>query len=309
MSGRAISLLSALCLTVLALASAVGAQREDPTFRRGVHEGRPFRLYVPDIARPAPLVVALHGCQQNAEDFARGTRLNEVAANRGLIVLYPVQERRNNFERCWNWFEPAHQRREGPGEVAEVLSLMARVRSEQNVAPARAVVLGLSAGAFMAVNLACAAPDVVGGIGTSAGGPYGCGYGVEGGLYCMLGRRPDGSDAAQRCLAAMGARRQPVRASLWHGDRDSVVSPTNLESLAQMFRSMNAATSSAETRDGSRHLVYRDRLGHAVHETWLVPGMGHAWSGGDTRGTQTFPSGPDATALMLRFLLDESDRR
>jgi poly(3-hydroxybutyrate) depolymerase len=125
----------------------------------------------------------------------------------------------------------------------------------------------------------------------------------------MLGRQPDGKDAAQRCLTAMGARRQPVRASLWHGERDSVVSPINLESLAQMFRSMNGATSSAATADGSPHVVYRDRLGHAVHETWLVSGMGHAWSGGDPRGTHTFPSGPDATAHMLRFLLEDGAGR
>jgi poly(hydroxyalkanoate) depolymerase family esterase len=308
MATRALVRLTALLLAVLSLTPAVGAQREDPVFRRGVHDGRPYRLYVPDIAAPAPLVVALHGCAQTAEDFARGTRLNEVAARRGLLVLYPVQERRNNLERCWNWFEPAHQQRDGGGEVAEILSLIARVRREQNVARGRTIVLGLSAGAFMAVNLACAAPDVVGGIGTSAGGPYGCGHGPDGALRCMLGRQPDGSDAAQRCLTAMGARRQPVRASLWHGERDSVVSPTNMESLAQMFRSMNGATSSAVTADGSQHVVYRDRLGHAVHETWLVTGMGHAWSGGDARGTHTFPSGPDATAHMLRFLLADGER-
>jgi poly(3-hydroxybutyrate) depolymerase len=31
--------------------------------------------------------------------------------------------------------------------------------------------------------------------------------------------------------------------------------------------------------------------------------MGHAWSGGDQRGTHTFPSGPNATERMLDFLL------
>jgi hypothetical protein len=40
-----------------------------------------------------------------------------------------------------------------------------------------------------------------------------------------------------------------------------------------------------------------------VLETWLVPNLGHAWSGGDPRGTNTVPWGPNITELMLDFLL------
>jgi poly(3-hydroxybutyrate) depolymerase len=38
-------------------------------------------------------------------------------------------------------------------------------------------------------------------------------------------------------------------------------------------------------------------------ESWLVRAMGHAWSGGDPRGTHTYPDGPPATERMLDFLL------
>jgi poly(3-hydroxybutyrate) depolymerase len=47
-----------------------------------------------------------------------------------------------------------------------------------------------------------------------------------------------------------------------------------------------------------------DEVHRLVLETWLVRGMGHAWSGGDARGSHTFPPGPDATEAMLRFLAD-----
>ena len=57
-----------------------------------------------------------------------------------------------------------------------------------------------------------------------------------------------------------------------------------------------------ETANGAVRTVYRAQ-DRPILETWLVPGMGHAWSGGDVRGTHTFPPGPDATEAMLRFLV------
>jgi poly(3-hydroxybutyrate) depolymerase len=59
-----------------------------------------------------------------------------------------------------------------------------------------------------------------------------------------------------------------------------------------------------ELVDGALRTVHRTRDGWPVVETWLVSGMGHAWSGGDPRGSHTYPAGPDATEAMLRVLLD-----
>ena len=279
--------LPGLGLVALLVLSAVAHAADPSAFKQGVFGARAYRLYVPPLAaaRPLPLVVALHGCFQTPEDFAAGTRLNAAAERRGLLVLYPAQRPRDNASRCWNWFEREHQERTS-GEVAEILALVAEVGREHPVAPGRVVALGISAGGFMAVNLLCAAPDVVSGVGVVAAGPYRCGLGAA-------------------CLAASGRTTLAVRASLWHGALDTLVGPTNLAALQTMFARLAGTTAGAtERREGAVHSLYRDAQGRAALETWFVPNLGHAWSGGDARGTHTAAWGPNATELMLDFLLD-----
>src|SRR2546422_1701548 len=92
--------LTALALLALAAAPA----RAAGTFGSGRHEGRGYALFTPSTAPAGPLVVALHGCWQTPEDFALGTRLNDAAQRRGLVVVYPAQNPRDKPYRCWNRF-------------------------------------------------------------------------------------------------------------------------------------------------------------------------------------------------------------
>ena len=50
---------------------------------------RRYRLFVPasyDGSEAAPLLVMLHGCTQDPDDFARGTRMNRVAEEHEMLV-------------------------------------------------------------------------------------------------------------------------------------------------------------------------------------------------------------------------------
>ena len=294
-------LIALLLLGALTAAPARGAARKEEAFKRGAVGTRAYRLFVPSQT-PRGFVVALHGCWQTAEDFAAGTRLNEAAERRALLVAYPIQSARDNPNRCWNWFLTEHQSR-ARGELAEIVSVVDDVRRQYPVPTDRVVAVGFSAGAFMAVNLACTAPDIVAGVGIASGGPYRCGVGLVGGLQCMRGYQVDGAAAALACREAMGGRRPP-RASLWHGALDSVVDPRDLEALVLMFARVSGTTAGqTERRDGATRALWIDGQGREAMEMWLVAGMGHAWSGGSVRATHTFPPGPDATERMLDFLL------
>lgn len=289
------------------LLALTGTSPADGTFARGTHEGRAYRVWIPGRVEPArPLVVALHGCWQTPEDFALGTRLNASAEARGLVVVYPAQSPRANPYRCWNWFEPAEQKAAAGSEIAQILAIARQVQGERGVREPRLLVLGFSAGAWMAVNLACAVPESVAGVGALAGGPYRCAAGPEAAIQCMRGVQRDGGAAAAACA---GGRAPGLRVSVWQGADDPVVSAANLTALETMFvRLLSASAGVTTTEEGAVHALYRDARGAPVLETWLVPGMGHAWSGGDARASHTWPSGPPATDRMLDFLLRASAR-
>ena len=72
------------------------------------HGTRDYRLFVPSTLPDGPrgLVLMLHGCTQDPDDFARGTDMNSHAERNGLIVVYPHQSRAHNAQGCWNWFRP-----------------------------------------------------------------------------------------------------------------------------------------------------------------------------------------------------------
>ena len=287
-----------LALIVLAAAAPAGAA----TIESGSHEGRSYVLFTPTTQGAGPLVVALHGCWQTPEDFAMGTRLNDIAERRGLVVVYPAQGRRDNAYRCWNWF--VTDTAPTAGEVGEILAIARHVQLERGLRDPHVVVLGFSAGGFMAVNLACAAPATVSGIGVMAGGAYRCGVGAVGAMQCMRGLGTDPGVSASACLRVAGMKSLPLRASLWQGGADSVVSPVNLSALETMLaRVVGAVSVTTERLDGDVHTRHFDARKRPVLETWLLRSMGHAWSGGDPRGTNTYPAGPPATERMLDFLL------
>ena len=133
-----------------------------------------YRLFVPPGRddRPLPVVVMLHGCTQDALDFAAGTGMNELAAQRGCIVVYPEQLARANRMRCWNWFDPAQHRREG-GEPAMIAALATHVVQKWGGDARRVYVAGLSAGGAMAALVGQLYPEVFAGIGVHSGLPAG----------------------------------------------------------------------------------------------------------------------------------------
>ena len=278
-----------------------GAQYLDWT-HSGRTGARDFKLFVPagQPAGPRGLVVMLHGCAQDPNDFANGTDMNRIAQAHGLAVAYPAQTRDHNGASCWNWFAPAHQMR-GTGEPAILASLARGLMREFGLAPSEVFVAGLSAGGAMAVILGDTYPDVFSAVGVHSGLPRGAASTVMSALSAMR------SGAAPASAAGGPARSRPNRRRIvFHGDADSTVHPSNAPQIV-----LGAVGSRAPARVTPGSAAGRDYVrtqyllpdGTVDVELWLVKGAGHAWSGGKAAGSYTDPRGPDASGEMLRFFL------
>jgi poly(hydroxyalkanoate) depolymerase family esterase len=261
----------------------------------------------------------LHGCTQDPDDFAAGTRMNVLAEEHGFLVAYPTQAAGANSSKCWNWFKAGDQRR-GSGEPSIIAGITCEVVGEHSVDPDRVYVAGMSAGGAMAAILATAYPDLYAAVGVHSGLAPGAAHDLPSAFSAMRGGGP--GVAPDRDVTDGGGRTVP--AILFHGDRDATVHPSNAERLLEHHylsevgepRAARGDAPPVEVREGRApgglsytFATHRGERGRAMVEHWTVHGLGHAWSGGGRSGSYTDPKGPDASAEMARFFLEHPRER
>ena len=249
-------------------------------------------------ARP-PLLVLLHGCDQDAAGFAALTRMNRLADQQGFMVLHLEQDRLANGQRCWNWFDTRRGRAQA--EAALVLQAVDQVVQRHRADAGRVALVGLSAGASLAALLALRHPDRFAAVVMHSGVPPGQAHSTLSALAAMRGRAL--REAAERVA---GAPALPALLVI-HGDADTVVSPRNAQQAVLDWAAAAGARASPPrtVQRGQRHaLTLTDhRVGRRlVAQLALVSGLGHAWSGGAPGLRYSDPRGPDASRLAWAFI-------
>jgi poly(hydroxyalkanoate) depolymerase family esterase len=275
-----------------------GARFETRTFANAAGS-RTYKVYAPSGGgeKPLPVVVMLHGCTQDPDDFAAGTRMNEIAEEQKFLVVYPCQPKSANLQKCWNWFQAGDQRREG-GEPSLIAGIAREVVASFGADASRVYVAGLSAGGAAAAILAATHPDVFAAVG------------VHSGLACGAARDMPSAFAAMSGSGGVVARRDgpTVPTIVFHGDADATVKPANGHQVIAQASPASGLTEAVTRGATPAGMAYTrtDHLGEAgahVLEHWELHGAGHAWSGGSASGTFTDPRGPDASREMVRFFL------
>jgi poly(hydroxyalkanoate) depolymerase family esterase len=269
---------------------------------------RSYKLYIPSrhaVGRRG-LIVMLHGGTQDGDDFAAGTRMNDLAEKHGLLVAYPTQPKAANASLCWNWFTPENQIR-GAGEPSIIAGITKDIIATYDIDPARVFVAGLSAGGAMAAVMGATYPDLYAAVGVHSGLPYKSAADLPSAFAAMRG---DVGPLGLRSRKSRGAANDGprIRTIVFHGDADNIVHPSNAASVvgtAKEGESIERAEARNTAARAHTRTVTRDKTGKVVVEQWLIHGSGHAWSGGSRDGTYTDPQGPDASSEMLRFFLEE----
>ncbi len=251
--------------------------------------------------RQVPLVVALHGCLQTAEDFYNASGWASLADERKFILLLPQQPATNNPMSCFDWYEPVNQQADD-GEPLSIYNMIQAVKDHmyRNRIDERAIyVTGLSAGAAMTGVMLATYPQLFTAGAIVAGPPYGCAQDVLKGTICMGPGHPKmtAEDWGKLVKAAAKSGSRLSKVSIWIGSQDTVVNPGNLiEDMKQWTNVLGVPEqpSGTETVDSGVKIINQisgeetDQTFVAIHsrygnstdntsvETWLIQGMGHA---------------------------------
>lgn len=289
--------------------------RQDPGnfsagfFQHGLRTLR-YKLFTPSSGRgtPMPLLVMLHGCGQDADDFALCTGMNALAEASGYLVLYPEQSTDANWSRCWNWHSQTHHLR-GEGEPALLAALTSKILAEQ-CGGGRACIAGLSSGGAMAVILGRTYPELFAAVGCHSGMAHGSATDGYGALLAMQ----QGVELAGLAPTDSG-RALPL--IVFHGDTDTTVHHKNGVAVVRQCLAAHAAQLACDVHDiacsdeqgevrgrSFTRRLHRTGTGTVLAEDWTVHGMGHAWSGGAGHGRYADINGPDASKEMLRFFTE-----
>lgn len=105
---------------------------------------------------PIPMLVALHGRFGTGVTMSKQTKLNDLADQKGFIVLYP-----DGYKRSWadgRGSSPADE--DGINDVLFIESIVKRMVAEGSVNPKEVFLVGHSNGGFMAQRMAIEKPEL-----------------------------------------------------------------------------------------------------------------------------------------------------
>lgn len=338
-----VALIAVLAGAVAAITVAPAAQAAlgPGPFTKSTHPGvgatgpRDYFTYVSSTTAGGarPLVVFLHGCTQNAKDIAIGTRYTELAEKRDFVVVFPEQPVTANGINCWNWFEAAHQSR-GAGEPAVIAGITKDAIAATGADASRVYVMGVSAGADMAMILGATYPDLFAGVSGFAG----CAYATCADVTGALAHQAMGPRARVLPAYLVQGTVDPLNnfsmgetmARQWIGTNDLADDgvanqsispvPTKVEHIGFDATALagvgtvgdpcvrNRQYPCAGALVGAKSYPYSiehhaDRTGCDVVDFWIVQGLSHDYPAGDPAATFTDPIGPDITTASYDFFL------
>lgn len=126
---------------------------------------RQVNVHVPDTydpARPAPLILGLHGYTSNPQELEMYFGLRPEADRRGFIFVYPDGSTDDRGHRFWNATDACCAfGSDKPDDSGYLSELITTIQASYRIDPARVYLIGHSNGGFMSFRMACDHADQI----------------------------------------------------------------------------------------------------------------------------------------------------
>jgi feruloyl esterase len=239
---------------------------------------RMFGYRPPTLPDNPALVVVLHGCTQTAAGYDLGAGWSTLADRYGFVLLLPEQQRSNNPNGCFNWFRPEHSQR-NQGEPLSIRQMIEKSVVDHDIDRCRVFVTGLSAGGAMASNMLACYPEVFAGGAIIAGLPYGAAASVQQAFESMFQSPSRPAREWGDLVRKASSHRGPwPRVSVWHGNADKTVIPTNAREILKQWTEVHGLPLAPSVKmrvDGFPREVWTNDAGDELIEAYTINDMAH----------------------------------
>jgi poly(hydroxyalkanoate) depolymerase family esterase len=196
-----------------------------------------FFIHAPKIKREKmPLVVALHGCNQDAATISIQSGWNKLADENGFCVIYPQQRFINNPSSCFNWYNEKDISKNS-GESGSIKQMIDFVCDSFSIDKNQIFAYGLSAGAAMTAALLADYPETFNTGAILAGGPFMMATNPLGGVSAMITPKHKTSKQWGELVLKQNPdyKNKFPRVIIIHGKKDGVVNPKNSYELVKQW--------------------------------------------------------------------------
>lgn len=264
-----------------------------------------------------PVYFVLHGCKQDASEFLNDAFFPELVKGKAHIFS-PSQSRLRNFDKCWNWYLPTNTFPIPGHELLELYLKFKAFKKVKGLDDHPSYLIGLSAGAAMALNLFACFPKDFKGVALHSGLPFK----VSSLIYDINDVVANGPKKSSKELAKNLADCrnnfqdfQDKMVLVFHGTKDNRVSLKNFYALEEQLtlgmdylddRKFNSSVgqslsskrilSSESYSYLLRTYLFSNRTQMSFYE---IEGLAHDWSGGEYRRHRNDPKGPSVTKVIL----------
>ncbi len=239
---------------------------------------RMFAFVPAQLQKPRALVVVLHGCGQTAAAYDLGAGWSTLAKHYGFALLMPEQQRANNANTCFNWFNSEDIARDG-GEALSIREMIAHMVDIHSIDPARVFITGLSAGGGMTSVMLATYPEVFAAGAVIAGLPYGIASNLREALDGMFHSPARPARELGDLVRKASDHRGPwPKISVWHGSADRTVNPGNANEIVKQWLDLHdlPETPMAETNvDGYPRQAWWNKDGETLVESYAITDMAH----------------------------------